>query len=103
MVIGDDELEEDNIPSEENLMTNTSKEQEKEMEISIHGNTSETTLRIKPVVGGKEVIILIHTCITHNFLNSKATEHLHCTKEIDKPIQVCVVDGYKMVCNEMKV
>lgn len=73
------------------------------MAISLHalnGNTSETTLRIKVNVRGKEIILLIDTESTHNFLNMKTVEKLHCTREEDRPMQVCVTEGYKMLCTE---
>lgn len=105
LITGDDEWEEE--VNDEAVSTEPvdmiDHQTETEMAISIHalnGNTSETTLRIKASVQGKQIIILIDTGSTHNFLNSDTASRLHCTKEVDKPMQVCVADGYKMICNE---
>lgn len=103
MIIGDDEWEEEeNLPAE-NLIEEFQQEQETGIQISLHtlnSNTSETTLRIKVAVGGMEILILIDTGSTHNFLNSKTVEYLHFVTQEDKPMQVCVADGYRMIYKE---
>lgn len=100
MIIGDDEWEEECKEEPDIEVINDSVEHQTEMAISLHalnGNTSETTLRIKATVKGREIILLIDTGSTHNFLNSSTAEKLHCTLEEDKPMQVSVADGYKNV------
>lgn len=49
---------------------------------------------------GMEIIILIDIGSAHNFLNTKTVEYLHCVREEDRPMQVCVTDGYKMICTK---
>lgn len=99
MIIGDedqDHLEDSIEESVESVLS----EVIEPIEIYIH-NTSDTTIRVKVVVNSKEIVLLIDTSTTYNFLNSRIADLLHYTNIIDKPMQVSVVDDYKMICTEV--
>lgn len=99
MIIGDedeDHLEDSIEESVENVLS----EVKEPIKIYIH-NTSDTTIRVKAVVNSKDIVLLIDTSTTYNFLNLRIADLLHYTKIIDKPMQMSVVDNYKMICTEV--
>ncbi|GKV11569.1 hypothetical protein SLEP1_g22817 [Rubroshorea leprosula] len=71
-----------------------------EPQISIHALTSEVgynTIKVIGQVGKRQILILIDSRSTHNFLNAKLAKELGCEIKGAKSYQVTLVDGSKII------
>ncbi|KAK4394519.1 hypothetical protein Sango_1606200 [Sesamum angolense] len=64
---------------------------------AVHGNVSAGTLRVKGMVNGKEIHILIDSSSTHSFIDEKVVKALGIKVEPTTPMMVSVADGYRMI------
>ncbi|KAL0409740.1 UNVERIFIED_CONTAM: hypothetical protein Sradi_1908400 [Sesamum radiatum] len=72
---------------------------------AMRGNVSSGTLRVKGIVNGKEIHILIDSGSTHSFIDEKVAKALGIKTELTTLMVVSVADGYKMmskvICPEL--
>ncbi|KAL0361912.1 UNVERIFIED_CONTAM: hypothetical protein Sradi_3875700 [Sesamum radiatum] len=60
-------------------------------------NVSSGTLRVKGVVNGKEIHILVDSGSTHSFIDEKVVKALGIKTEPTTSMLVSVADGYRMM------
>ena len=74
---------------------------------AIHGLTSKGTMKIKGEIKGKEVLILIDSGATHNFIHNKIVEEVGLELENHTPFGVTIGDGTRCqgrgVCNRLEL
>ncbi|KAL0446034.1 UNVERIFIED_CONTAM: hypothetical protein Slati_1731300 [Sesamum latifolium] len=63
------------------------------------GNVSSGTLRIKGMVNGQKIHILIASGSTHSFIDEKVAKALGIKTELTTPMIMSVADGYRMMSN----
>ncbi|KAL0361532.1 UNVERIFIED_CONTAM: hypothetical protein Sradi_3837700 [Sesamum radiatum] len=64
---------------------------------AMKGNISTGTLRVKGVINGKEIHILMDSESTHSFIDEKVVKALGIKTEPTTPMLVSVADGYGMM------
>lgn len=103
MIWGEENLEiEELTPSEdsEEHKNELQLEQHSEMAISIHalmGSENHQTLRFKGRVKRNNILFLVDTGSTHNFLDPITAKKLGCVTQNAKPIKVTVADGNQLL------
>ena len=74
---------------------------------AIHGLTSKGTMKIKGEIKGREVLVLIDSKATHNFIHNKIVEGMGLALEKGTPSGVTIGDGTRCqgrgVCKRLEL
>lgn len=100
-VPGNSEAEDDNGSDDEDIVQEMGMNQPCISVSALSGNHNFHTMRVKGMVNGKPLHILIDSGSTHNFLDLNRAKKLGCHLDSIEPQAITVADGNHIACQEV--